>query len=200
MYVASIEGVSEGTFINSENMPTGIAFFTGRKGEKPDVLNKNIGSERMRITNTGNIGIGTKIPNYKLHVNGEIACNTLHEASDIRYKKNITPIQTPLQKATQLEGINYEWRLEDYPEKNFSKGKQIGMIAQDVEKVIPEIVHTDNEGMKSISYDKITAVLVEAIKELKNENEKAIKKLKDENSQLKQIICEDRPNHEFCQY
>jgi len=154
----------------------------------------------MRITNTGNIGIGTKIPNYKLHVNGEIACNTLHEASDIRYKKNITPIQTPLQKATQLEGINYEWRLEEYPEKNFPKGKQIGMIAQDVEKVIPEIVHTDNEGMKSISYDKITAVLVEAIKELKNENEKAIKELKDKNSQLKQIICEDRPNHEFCQY
>jgi len=199
LYVASIEGVAEGPFSNSETMPTGIAFFTGKKGEKPDVLNKNIGTEKMRITNTGNIGIGTKTPNYKLQVNGDIACNALHETSDIRYKKNITPIQTPLQKVSQLKGINYEWKTEDYPEKNFSNGKQIGMIAQDVEKVIPEIVHTDNEGMKSISYDKITAVLVEAMKELNQKNEKAIQELKAENAQLKQIICEDRPNHEFCQ-
>jgi len=139
------------------------------------------------LNKNGNVGIGTFNPNQKLHVNGDVACNSLHETSDIHYKKNITPIQTPLQKVTQLKGVNYEWKTEEYPEKNFSNGKQIGMIAQDVEKVIPEIVHTDNEGMKSISYDKITAVLVEAIKELKAENE-----------QIKEILCEDRPNHKFC--
>jgi hypothetical protein len=120
-------------------------------------------------------------------ISGEITCTKVNTPSDIRYKKNITPIQAPLQKVTQLKGVNYEWKTEEYPEKNFSNGKQIGMIAQDVEKVIPEIVHTDNEGMKSISYDKITAVLVEAIKELKAENE-----------QIKEILCEDRPSHKFC--
>jgi hypothetical protein len=148
---------------------------------------------------TARVGINNSNPSYTLDVNGTIACNKLLETSDIRYKKNITPIQTPLQKVTQLKGINYEWKTEEYSEKNFSNGKQIGMIAQDVEKVIPEIVHTDNEGMKSISYDKITAVLVEAMKELNQKNEKAIQELKAENAQLKQIICEDRPNHEFCQ-
>ena len=156
-------------------------------------------SRRFMIDTGGKVAIGTQYPTQQLDVNGTIACNTILETSDIRYKKNITPIQTPLQKVTQLKGINYEWKTEDYPEKNFSNGKQIGMIAQDVEKVIPEIVHTDNEGMKSISYDKITAVLVEAMKELNQKNEKAIQELKAENAQLKQVICEDRPNHEFCQ-
>jgi hypothetical protein len=167
----------------------GIGFYSTFDNKTRGIFNTRTGDFSIKgdFILDGKVGIGTNEPNYKLQVNGDIACNTLHETSDIRYKKNITPIQTPLQKVTQLKGVNYEWKTEEYPEKNFSSGKQIGMIAQDVEKVIPEIVHTDNEGMKSISYDKITAVLVEAIKELKAENE-----------QIKEILCEDRPNHKFC--
>ena len=168
----------------------GIGFYSTYDNETRGIFNTRTGdfSIKGNFISEGKIGIGTSEPNYKLHVNGSAYCTSgTWASSDIRYKKNITPIQTPLQKVTQLKGVNYEWKTEEYPEKNFSSGKQIGMIAQDVEKVIPEIVHTDNEGMKSISYDKITAVLVEAIKELKAENE-----------QIKEILCEDRPNHKFC--
>lgn len=81
------------------------------------------------------------------------------------------PLEDSLNKIVKLQGVNYEWNTEKYPTQGFSAGKQIGLIAQDVEKVIPELVHTDNDGYKSVSYEKITTVLIEAVKELKAENE-----------------------------
>ena len=62
--------------------------------------------------------------------------------------------------------------VKSFPQRNFPDTRQIGLIAQDVEKVLPELVHTDSDGYKSLSYDKLTAVLVEAVKELKAQNEK----------------------------
>ncbi len=90
--------------------------------------------------------------------------------SDERWKKNIEPLVNSLEKVDQLQGVSYDWRIDEYPDQGFIEGKQIGLIAQDVEEVIPEIVHTNDEGYKSISYEKLTAVLVEALKELKAEN------------------------------
>ncbi|MFA5929114.1 MAG: tail fiber domain-containing protein, partial [Candidatus Margulisiibacteriota bacterium] len=58
------------------------------------------------------------------------------------------------------------WRTSEFPKHGFSKEKQIGFIAQEVEKVLPELVATDKEGNKLLSYEKLTPVLVEAIKEL----------------------------------
>jgi trimeric autotransporter adhesin len=81
--------------------------------------------------------------------------------SDERFKKNIEPLQTALDKVMNLKGVSYEWKEK----KGFGKGKDIGFIAQDVESVIPELVHTDDQGYKSVAYDKITPVLVEAFKE-----------------------------------
>jgi trimeric autotransporter adhesin len=110
--------------------------------------------------------------------------------SDERFKKNIEPLHTSLDKVMGLKGVSYEWK-----EKNgFGRGKDIGFIAQDVEKVIPELVHTDNKGYKSIAYDKITPVLVEAIKEQQktiaekskiiDEQQIALKELKGEMTKL----------------
>ncbi len=55
---------------------------------------------------------------------------------------------------------------------------QIGFIAQELEEVYPELVHTDSKGFKSVSYEKLTAVFVEAVKELKSENDKVKDRLK----------------------
>ncbi len=63
----------------------------------------------------------------------------------------------------------YNWDRKKWPQKKFSEAKQIGLIAQDVETVVPEVVNTDNEGYKSLSYDKLTAVLIEAVKEQQKE-------------------------------
>ena len=113
----------------------------------------------------GNVGIGTANPSYTLHVNGEIYSSGGYAGSDIRWKKNITLLENSLGNVLKLQGVSYEWKTEEYKDKNFDEGKQIGLIAQEVEKVIPELVSTDNEGYKAVSYEKLTAVLVEAIKE-----------------------------------
>lgn len=66
---------------------------------------------------------------------------------------------------------HYEWKLEEFPDQNFPAGRQIGFIAQDVDQIIPEVVHRDRDGYLSIDYARMTTVLVEAIKELKAEND-----------------------------
>ncbi len=90
--------------------------------------------------------------------------------SDRRYKQNITPIASALEKVEQLTGVTYDWKKEAYPEKQFTDDRQVGLVAQDVETVLPELVHTDQNGYKSLSYDKMTAVLVQAVKELSERN------------------------------
>jgi hypothetical protein len=64
-----------------------------------------------------------------------------------------------------LRGVSYDWRQEEYPEKNFEHRRQIGFIAQEVKEVLPEVVSQDGEGYYSIGYSRIIPVLVEAIKE-----------------------------------
>ena len=85
--------------------------------------------------------------------------------SDGRYKKDVAPIHSALDKVQALQGVSYHWDTEVYPDRGFAQGTQIGLIAQEVEQVLPELVRTDGEGYKSLSYDKLTAVLVEAVKE-----------------------------------
>jgi len=94
---------------------------------------------------------------------------TLTQASDIRLKKNIAQLSGTLDKINQLKGVSYNWidKLKDSTE-------QIGFIAQDVEKVFPQLVKTDDKGYKSVAYTNMVPVLVEAIKE----QQKQIEELK----------------------
>jgi len=71
----------------------------------------------------------------------------------------------------QLEGVAFDWDRTDYPQMHFSEGTQMGLIAQDVERIIPEVVDTDGDGYKSIQYGKISALLIEAIKAQQKEIE-----------------------------
>jgi hypothetical protein len=90
--------------------------------------------------------------------------------SDERLKKDIVPIKSPLDKIMKLRGVSYTWKEED----KHGNGRYIGLLAQEVEKVLPELVLTDSDGYKSLSYDKLVPVLVEAIKEQqKNISEKS---------------------------
>lgn len=86
---------------------------------------------------------------------------TLSQSSDERLKKDIKTIENALDKTNQLRGVSYTWKTDEQDEN-----PQIGLIAQEVEKVFPEFVHTDEDGMKSVNYAQMTAVLIEAVKEL----------------------------------
>ena len=87
-------------------------------------------------------------------------------------------------KILKLQGVNYNWRAGEYPELKLSTAPQIGLIAQDTGKIVPEVVTTDNNGYKGISYEKLTPVLVSAIQE----QQKQINDLKAELEALRKEI------------
>lgn len=137
------------------------------------------GIERVRINNVGNFGIGLS-PSYPLHVNGAVAAAAFYYVSDEKLKTNVSEIKNPLDKIIQLRGVNFTWKKE--------KTKDIGFIAQEVEKVFPALVDKDKEGSMVVKYGNIVAVVVEAIKELKEMFLNLVtdqKKLEDEVQTLK---------------
>ena len=91
---------------------------------------------------------------------------TLTQNSDARLKTNITPLKAALYKLSLLNGYHYNWLAKE-------RGQQLqaGLLAQEVEQQMPELVTTDEEGIKSVNYNGMMAYLVEAVKELKKENE-----------------------------
>ena len=130
------------------------------------INNDALANVRMVINSDGNVGIGTPDPLYTLHVNGYTYSVGYYGGSDIRWKKNIMPLNTTLDKILKLKGVNYEWRKDEFKAINFSEGKQIGLIAQEVEKVFPELVRTANDGYKAISYERLSVLLMKAIQEI----------------------------------
>ncbi|OGS07946.1 MAG: hypothetical protein A2270_02760 [Elusimicrobia bacterium RIFOXYA12_FULL_51_18] len=121
----------------------------------------------MSIDTAGKVGIGTTAPGYTLTVAGTAwVTSSAWSGSDKRWKKDITPLQDSLSKILRLKPVGYNWRKDEFPELNFDEGRQIGFIAQEVESVIPEVVTTNKDGYKGVSYEKIVPVLTEAIQEL----------------------------------
>jgi hypothetical protein len=99
-----------------------------------------------------------------VYINGSV-----YPPSDARLKKDITPLSGAIEQLLKLKGVTYEWRE---PEKhNNATGKQIGFIAQDVEKVFPNWVRTNDDGYKVLSVSQIEALEVESIRVLKAKND-----------------------------
>jgi len=143
--------------------------WTGGGGPMPLILNDA----------GGVVGIGTSWPTttYALYVNGSAYATGAWSSSDLRWKKNITTLDNPLEKLLRLRGVKFDWKRKEFKDRNFPEGKQIGIIAQELEKEFPELVMTDSEGYKSIAYDKLTAVLLEAVKAQQKEIEGLKKEL-----------------------
>ena len=109
---------------------------------------------------TGDVAIGNEAPAYKLHVTGDIyATNDVLAFSDCNYKENILPIHDAINKVSQLQGYTYTWK-HDCDQK-----QHVGLLAQEVEKVLPEAVHQDNEGKKSVAYGNMVGLLIQAMNE-----------------------------------
>ena len=93
-------------------------------------------------------------------------------SSDKRYKDNIVNISSPLDKLSKINGVSFNWNEISHKETG---KKDIGVIAQEIEEVLPEIVETRDNGYKAVDYPKLTALLIEAVKELSDK----VKKLED---------------------
>jgi len=113
-------------------------------------------------------------------VQGKMYASAYRTISDARLKADIRSLGSTLDKVLRLEGKRY--RLLDQPVDH----THIGLIAQNVEKVLPEIISQTEDGYKAIAYQSLTAVLIEAMKE----QQQQITKLQRENSQLKSAMAE----------
>lgn len=121
-----------------------------------------------------NLGSATAAATGQLRASGDIIA---FAASDMALKENIVPISNALDKVKQLTGITYDWTKE-FLDRNggedpiYLRKKDIGLLAQEVQLVLPEIVARREDGYLAVKYDRVVALLVEAIKDLSAQVEK----------------------------
>lgn len=117
----------------------------------------------MTLSNL-NVGIGTTIPNQKLHVQGNIyASGDITALSDERYKTDLQIIQNPLNIIQEIHG--YTFKRNDIN----NSPRYLGVIAQEIQKVLPEAINENTDGSLSVAYGNLNALLIEGIRELIDE-------------------------------
>ncbi len=174
--------------VNDNNGPSGNVFITkassalsvsGMWGGADDAT-----GSQLVLTTSGNLGVGVLSPTHKLDVGGDIFASgdicsqfsngCMSSFSDMRLKTNITNLAvasdttSTLDKLTALDAVTFNWNstyLSMYPMMN-GQTKNYGLIAQDVAKQFPDLVHLAPNGYYTLDYTHLTAVIIEAVKEL----------------------------------
>ena len=173
--------------------------------DDPNNNNKN-----FLINTQGNVGIGTQGPLDKLHVIGDIRVGVFGTngclknnnggtiigtcSSDVRFKRNLLPFGPTLQKLTRLQPKYFFWRTSEFPNKNFGSAREAGLIAQEVEQVLPELVSEDAEGFKQVDYSKLPLMLLQAVKE----QQSLIQTQQQQIAGLKNLICRTHRRAAVC--
>ena len=103
---------------------------------------------------TGGVGIAKT-----LNVGEDVVA---YASSDKRYKDNLQAITNPIDKVKSLTGYTFTWNDKH---EQFNGNNDIGVVAQEVEKILPEIVDTRDDGYKAVKYEKMVALLIEAVKD-----------------------------------
>jgi len=114
------------------------------------------------------VGSGVTITTNGINVVGVITATDFNSASDLILKTNIQPISNPIDKILQINGVTFNWRENNNP--------SVGIIAQEIEKVFPELVNGENP--KTVNYNGLIGLLIEAIKEQQTEINNLKDKLK----------------------
>jgi hypothetical protein len=182
----AIINLSNNSFVNAEKRGVII-------GGRNENASNTAGNDKMSLVFSFNDGAGTMIPNYtmlesgtfQVHdgdidiqkgalalgvtpsaTNGRIdASNDIvaFSSSDKNWKTNLKPIENPIEKIKQISGYTFDWIEESKYHGN--SGHDVGVIAQEIELVQPEIVQTRESGMKAVKYDRLIPLLIETVKE-----------------------------------
>jgi hypothetical protein len=116
----------------------------------------------LDMENAGNAQFLSNISGSQIEASGDVIA---FGSSDERLKDNIEPIEDPLEKMDKIGGYTFVWN----DKQSTYEGKDVGVIAQEIEEVLPEVVTTRGNGFKAVKYEKIVPLLIESIKELKKE-------------------------------
>ena len=128
---------------------------------------------------------------FSLKAAGDIQANEVTAVSDGRFKSDIHQIRDALDLVLSMDGITYRWDETAMRGRGFKEGIHLGFIAQDMEKVVPELVATDSEGYKSVNYQKVSTILVEAMKEQQQmirERDQKIQSLESRVERMEEIV------------
>tara|TARA_E500000081_G_C6067440_1_gene321382 strand:- start:1 stop:1083 length:1083 start_codon:yes stop_codon:yes gene_type:complete len=131
------------------------------------------GTQRFRINTNGiqvhsgalGVNVTTSTTDGRIDAANDVVA---YSTSDKRLKKNIKPLDNALDKVMQISGVEFDWKKLTEKEKKTihgNEGHDVGVIAQEIEEVLPEVVTTRNSGYKAVKYDKMVPLLIEAIKE-----------------------------------
>jgi hypothetical protein len=162
---------SSGTMTMSGTLAVGSG---GTGSSSASGARTNLGLDTNSSVQFSAFGAGTSAgTNGTIRASGDI---TAFATSDFRLKTNIVPISNPLQKLKRVRGVTFDW-TDEYLKKNggedgyFIRKNDVGVIAQEIEKVLPEVVAEREDGTKAVKYDRIVSLLIEAVKELSAEVE-----------------------------
>ena len=126
-------------------------------------LGGNLDVSGSSISGSGTINLDGDISGSGLLIDGDIDATgdiTAYHSSDRRLKDNLTVIESPIEKISQISGYEFDWNSNSNHE-----GHDIGVVAQEIEAILPEVVATRENGYKAVRYEKIVALLIEAIKD-----------------------------------
>lgn len=145
---------------SSHRIPLSVGTVAGTEWNVQYNNNLNLAGAPDFIYSGSKVGINNTVNDltYNLEVSGSIrASQAVLSNSDERLKENIYPIDNALSRVGQIEGVYFDWK----------KGgtRQVGVIAQQVQKVLPEVVSEDKDSYLSVDYSKIVPLLIEAINE-----------------------------------
>lgn len=163
------QNVSFGSSLSNTHQMTGSLYITGSGGSLTSPTLRVAGS----TTITGSLAVGNISPNAasgRIEASNDIIA---YSTSDERLKENIKPIENSLEKISLISGVEYDWK-KDFKDIHGYEGHDIGVIAQEIQKVIPEATRTNDSGYLSVRYERIIPLLIEAIKE----QQKQIEELK----------------------
>ncbi|TCP38786.1 tail fiber domain-containing protein [Rhodovulum marinum] len=137
--------------------------------------------DRLTINASGNVGIGATNPQARLDVAGDIYyTGIIRDVSDRREKESIRPLKGSLEKIRQLEGVSFVMKNDE------EKRRELGLIAQDVSAIFPDLVDATSDGRLGLNYTGFIAPLIESVKELDAQNDD----LKAENAELRRMVHE----------
>lgn len=162
---ANVRSCVSATGVLGYNSSTGVFSYTEHNMQS-GLVTSGTGNRIVKVK----AGTGIAVDANGVHIGQAVGTNqdvtfnsvtagSFNTTSDMSLKNNIQSINTPLQKIQALDGVGFNWN-------NCNSGKKFGMIADDVEQVIPEAVAKNEQGLRSIDYSAVVAHLVEAVKDL----------------------------------
>jgi hypothetical protein len=139
---------------------TGVSVSSGT-GNSTISIGQSVATSANAQFNSLGIGMAASATAGRIDATNDIVA---FSSSDIRFKENIKPIENALDKIRKISGNTYDWKAENKAEHGY-EGNDVGVIAQEIEAVLPQLVQTRENGYKAVKYDKLVALLIEGIKD-----------------------------------